>query len=236
MADPGQRKFKPSDLIDLADRRSERRGKTLDLKRELLLSTQELCQERRWHWRKKSIAFQTESGKPVYDLSETDDMKGLTVERVCGGYVKGHWQGPKIFRSPAEGSDLTPIFETDTQELVRESSDAGMPGQYFMDGQDQFRVAPTPDGIYTVRVPAWVLPDDSPMEDEITLVPAYLYSLLVKKLEAQIFRFTLGEGNAKYVAAQAEYDRALQRASLNTDFAEGRVKEWTSDEEAIQSS
>ena len=106
---------------------------------------------------------------------------------------------------------------------------------YFFDGQDQFRPVPTPGDIYTIRVPAWVLPDDSPMAETIPLVPAYLHHLIVKQLEAQIFRFTLGEGNAKFMAARAEYDRALMRASLNTDFAEGRVREWTSDEEAIQS-
>jgi hypothetical protein len=102
---------------------------------------------------------------------------------------------------------------------------------------DQFRLVPIPDGPYKVRVALWALPDSSPMEESVPLVPAYLHHLLIKGLEARIFRSALGEGNAKYLAAQAEYDRGLMRASLNTDFADGRVKEWSyQGEDAIQSS
>ena len=62
MPDDNQRISRPTDLIEIADRRTERRGKTLDLDSELVMAVQEVCQERRWHWRKKSIRFQTSAG------------------------------------------------------------------------------------------------------------------------------------------------------------------------------
>jgi len=230
-------KLSPTDLIQMANKRTEFRGKALDLPNELVMAVQELCQERRWHWRKQSIAFPTEPNVAVYDLSALNTFTGLTVERVCGGYVNRRWQGPKIFDGSGGYGDLTPIFETDVQEQFRESEETGQPGRYFMDGQDQFRLCPTPNGYYTVRVPAWVLPNATPMAETIPLIPGYLHQLLLKKLEAQIFRYTLGEGNAKYVAAKAEYDAALQRACKTIEFAEGRVREWTTqDEDAVQSS
>lgn len=236
---PGGVGFTPADIIDMANAGAERRGKNLDLKKHLLIVTQELCQERRWHWRKKSLAFETQPGEPSYDLTAvtpTDgNMAGLTCERVCGGWSRNRWHGPKLILDSNSYSDLTPIFDTATQECARENLEQGAPGSYFMDGQDQFRLSVIPGSVYKVRVPMWVLPDLSPMEDTVRLVPAYLHHLLVKKLEATIFRFTLGEGSAKYQAAIGEYNAGLQRASLNVQFGEGRVVSWASEEEATQS-
>jgi hypothetical protein len=221
--------FTPAEIIELAMKRTERRGKTLDLKKELVIVAQEFCQERRWHWRKKSTAFNTAAGTEIYDLADQAGMAGLTCERVCK-------EGPKIFRTASDYVAMSAIFETDLQEIARENDGQDTPAQYFMDGQDQFRPVPVPNGIYKIRIPMWVLPDDSAMEEAITLVPAHLHHIVLKGLEARIFRFTLGEGSTKYTAAVAEYEKAVFKAGLSTDFAEGRVREWKSDEEAIRSS
>lgn len=231
--------FTPAEIIEMANEGAERRGKNLDLKKRLVIVTQELCQERRWHWRKKSIAFETDAGTPTYDLSTitlTDgDMSGLTCERVCGGWSNGRWQGPKLILNGNSYADLMPMFDTASQECARENLEQGQPGFYFMDGQDQFRLSVIPGAVYKVRLPMWVLPNFTPMEDTVRLVPGYLHHLLVKKLETTIFRFTLGEGSAKYQAAMAEYQAGLMRASLNTEFGEGRVKSWASEDEAVRS-
>jgi hypothetical protein len=229
----GARGYSPDEIIEMANKRTDRRGaKILDLAQELLIASIELCQERRWHWRKRSIKFPTVAQTAVYDLSAQNGMGGLTCERVCK-------EGPRVYRSGSttDYAGLTAIFETDIQDGARDSTETGFPGQYFFDGQDQFRLFKTPDNIYNVRVPMWVLPDLTPLDTGIRLVPAYLHHLLLKALEARIFRWTLGEGSIKYQAAVGEYNAGLLRASLNTEFAEGRVREWrdTSDS-AIQSS
>ena len=59
-----------SQLIELADRRTERRGsKTLDLNSEFLLALQFLCMDRRWSWRRKLAFFQIVAGQWQYDLT-----------------------------------------------------------------------------------------------------------------------------------------------------------------------
>jgi hypothetical protein len=214
-------------IIEMANKRTERRGKNLNLVTELLIAIQELAQERRWHWRKKSVKFSTVPGTSLYDLSMQSGMEGLTCERVCK-------EGPRIYSGVNHGC-LSPIFETELQEDARDSEDTGAPRHYFIDGQDQFRVVKIPDGVYSIRVPMWVLPDMTTLDGEVRLVPAYLHHALLKLLEARIFRFTLGEGTAKYQAAMGEYRAAIDRASVNTDFAEGRVRQWISQEHAIQS-
>jgi hypothetical protein len=229
----GARGYSVDQIIEMANKRTERRGaKVLDLAQELLIASIELCQERRWHWRKRSVKFPTVSQTSTYDLSAQNGMAGLTCERVCK-------EGPRAYRAGTSGDYqcLTPIFETDIQETARDTTETGFPGQYFFDGQDQLRLFKTPDNIYNVRVPMWVLPDLTPLDTTIRLVPAYLHHLLLKSLIAKIFQFTLGEGSVKYQAAIGEYNAGLLRASLNTDFTDGRVREWrdTSDS-AIQSS
>ena len=221
--------YSPQQIIEMAQKRTERRGKTLDLPAELTIVAQELCQEHRWHWRKKSIVVTTVAGTAVYNLGAQLGMAGLTCERVCR-------EGPKLFRGMTDHACLSAIFETDCQEIAREDDSEGSPGQYFIDGQDQIRFVKVPDAEYKVRVPAWVLPDDSPMQSEVRLVPPHLHHILIKGLEARIFRFTLGEGAAKYQAAVAEYQNAVAKASISTDFADGRIREWKQlDEEAIRS-
>lgn len=227
---PGAHGYTPVEIIELANKRTERRGETqLDLPRELVMVTQELCAERRWHWRKRSVAVTTEAGLSTYDLAAQSGMSGLTCERVCR-------EGPKIILGPQNFVKLSAIFETDDQEMAREDDSTGQPGRYFIDGQDQLRLVTTPNDAYRVRVPMWVLPDSSLFGVTIPLVPAYLHHLLLKALEARIFRFALGEGNAKYLATQAEYEKGVMRAGMSTEFADGRIKEWKSNDEAVQSS
>jgi hypothetical protein len=222
--------FTPADIIELAMKQSERRGKQLDLPKELANVAQEFCQERRWFWRKKTITFSTVAAQPVYDLTSVDSsMTGLTCERVLK-------DGATLYVSSSEMYRLTPVFESDLQEDARQDTTQDRPSQYLFDGQDQLRLTKIPDAVYTVGVTAWVLPDcNTDWGDTVPLVPPHLHHILVKGLKAKIFQFTLGEGSVKYQAAIAEYNNAVLRASLNTDFAEGRIREWRSEEHAVRS-
>jgi hypothetical protein len=58
-------------LIELADARTERRGKTLNLKLEYLNALQEFCLESRFYWRRKTLTFNTQAGISTYDLSSS---------------------------------------------------------------------------------------------------------------------------------------------------------------------
>ena len=225
----GARGFSPADIIEMAMKQTERRGKQLDLPKELANVAQEFCQERRWHWRKKSLKFSLSPTISTYDLGTQPGMFGLTCERVAKN-------GVRLFVSDTEKYCLSPIFESNLQDDAREDDTQDRPVSYFFDGQDQFRVVKIPDAAYDVRVTMWVLPDcNTDWGDTVPLVPPHLHHILVKGLKTKIFQFTLGEGSVKYQAAIGEYQAAVLRAALNTDFAEGRITQWTSDECAIRS-
>jgi len=218
----------PSEIIAMAQAATENRGKNLNLKRLLVQAAQDVSKERRWHWRKKTVYFLTEPSTSTYDLSQQAGMAGLTCERV-------HKDGAKLILSATDIRDITPMFETELQEVAREDTTEGEPTQYFMDGQDQMRLVPTPNAIRAVRVPLWVLPDWSEMISTVTLVPPHLHDCVELNLEMKIFRYALGASADKYKAAKLEYREALDRAGVNVNFAEGRVSEWKTDEEAVRS-
>src|SRR5262252_6926947 len=59
-----------SQLIELADRRTERRGsKTLDLDSEFFMALQHFLMETRWSWRRKTSVFNLQTGVWQYDLT-----------------------------------------------------------------------------------------------------------------------------------------------------------------------
>jgi hypothetical protein len=122
MADQG---FTRTQLIAMADARTEKRGKVLNLDAEFLTALQEFCLEQRWWWRKKSVAFNTVAGTATYDLGDS------TRDSIdCEQIVKG---GVKLFTSGTTYTELTPIFDSDEQDVACEDTTQGQPANYFIE-------------------------------------------------------------------------------------------------------
>jgi hypothetical protein len=226
-------------LIELADRRTERRGsKTLDLNSEFLMALQYLCMEARWSWRRKVGFFQMTPGKWTYDLTNPI-IAGGPAANDLQQFVK---HGVKIYPNPGNYTtwgELTPMFERDLQTnaiyqnmfnpLVR------MPQQYFMypGAFLLLAVAPVPDQAYPVTIDYWSYPNLSldSIPDQIPLIPAFMHNVLLKRLEAQIFRYTLGEGAAKYQAAMGEYNMLVAKYLGMDGMVPGEHLDYSADDD-----
>jgi hypothetical protein len=223
-------------LIELADRRTERRGsKTLDLNSEFFMALQEFCLERRWSWRRKTAAFSLQSGVWQYDLTQptTGNLDDLHQ------FVK---HGVKYYPNsgaPQNWAELTPIFEKELQTAAIYTNTnvpaPAPPQQYFMLPGDYLTLCtvPVPDQNYPLTLDYWSVPnqDIDAVPETIPLVPAFLHLVLLKKLEAQILRYTLGEGTAKYQAAMGEYNALVQKYQMYDNFAPGEQADYASDDD-----
>jgi hypothetical protein len=152
-------------------------------------------------------------------------------------------RGVKLYTTPGDISkwcELEPLFDRDEQDAALDAVQQGRPGYYFMEPGAflSFVLTPIPDATYRVRIAYWAIPNIAPdaAPEAIPLVPAFLQHVLLARLEARIFRFTLGEGAAKYQASMGEYNALVAKYKTWEDFTPGQVKEWKDhSNEAIQS-
>jgi hypothetical protein len=200
-------------IIDVANSRTENRGKkTLQLNYELLTVVQDLCSRKRWFWRKKRYTITTVAGTSTYDLSSSSVIAsagGIDVEEIIKDsvvYVLG----------PTQLSRMGVIFDEDLQmKAIEDTSTTGEPTAIFIEpgSYQTVRVTPVPAGVYTISFMAWAMPnsDFDGILTSVPLVPKYMHPVLVKGLETQILRYTIGEGAAKFTTANGEYEAGIGR-------------------------
>lgn len=224
--------MKISEIIEQANRKTERLGeKTLDLRSELLGVIQDLCNHTRWYWTKKSAVLNLSTSNLSYDLTASDGANIQDFSQVAE-------TGIKLFSGSELIGTITPEFDTEQQEKMRESSTSGKPSRYFVDGFATLNLDCIPDSAYRARIPYWACPSEFQNDgDDVPLVPAYLHKVLQKGLEAEIFRYTLGEGAAKYSSTLAQYEALKTKFSRKSSFAPGEQREVRtfSSSDAIQS-
>jgi hypothetical protein len=216
--------WKRSELIDVADRRTDRRAsKKLDLDSEFLSALQEFCLEFRWPWRRKTKRFDLIADQSAYDMTDP-----LLMNMQDMHLFQEH--GVHLLKPPSvDPVELTPVFDVDEQDrLLDSTAPSAQPQVYFMQPFLTFNVAPVPDQIYSMRISYWACPNPQlvKQDDTIPLVPGYLHHLLCKKLELQLLRFTIGEGAAKYMTVEKEYDRLLLQNQVWADFGSDHVTEY----------
>jgi len=141
--------------------------------------------------------------------------------------------------NPSQPAELTPLFERGLQTIAiyanGNNPQPQQPRQYFM-MPGQFlvlAVTPVPDRDYPLTLDYWAMPNVRPdsMPEAIPLVPAYLHTALLKRLEAQIFRYTLGEGAAKYQAAMGEYESIIDRFQGMDGMVSGEHSDYSEDDD-----
>jgi hypothetical protein len=213
------------ELIEMADRRTERRGsKVLNLDNEFILCLQEFCLEHRWSWRRKTTRLSIAPTVQSYDLSDP-------LNANAGDLYQFMQNGVHLYTPSGDKVEVTPLFEKDKQDLALDLPTLGQPAQYFMmpGSSLQLVLTPIPDNAYPMRLGYWSVPVFTPatQTDVIPLVPANLQHVLLKKLEAQIFRFTLGEGTSKYQAAKGEYDMLVEKYQSYQGFVPGESVFYT---------
>lgn len=213
-----------SHLIDVADRRTDRRAtKKLDLDSEFFAALQEFCLEFRWPWRKKTTAFALVPGERTYDMTDPANMNAIDFHIF-------QQRGLRLIMPNGDKREVTPVFDTSAiQDIVTDASSiAQSPTRFFIQPAFTINFNFTPDQAYPGVMSYWAVPNGAPdaQDDVIPLVPGYLHHVLCKKLELQILRFTIGEGSAKYLAVQKEYDLLTDRYQLFDEFSTGKVNEF----------
>lgn len=141
--------------------------------------------------------------------------------------------------NPRQWGEITPVFERDLQTAaIYENTYYPAPNppcQYFiMPGAFLVLcIKPMPDRAYPVSIDYWSCPNFSAdsVGEQIPLVPSFMHHVLLKRLEAQIFRYTLGEGAAKYQAAQAEYSALVANYAMFDAMVPGEHMDYSGDDD-----
>ncbi len=200
----------PATIISIAQKRTKMRGATtIDVNNELLMVIQDLCRLAKWDWRKKTIDIPLAVNTQVYDLVfwGLNDLESIEAVQLID---------PNL-----NISTVVKMTDHHEQGVVLANTEQGKPKKYFQQfGHPQFPnifamiIYPRADNEYGaggyLKITYWAIPP-GPLDPAgvlatvVPLVPAFLHGPLVKGLEAQILRYTLGEDNANYIAAQTEY-------------------------------
>jgi hypothetical protein len=220
-------------IIEAANKRTELRGKALDLDVEFLIALQLFCKETFWYWRRKTATFNTVAATPTYDLTAAAGGTSKDFHTFCK-------DGVRLVRTSADVKRLSPVFGIQAQDEYIEATDQDEPSAYFIEPgtSKTMRLVAIPAAVYKIRYAYWAVPDlaaDDPTLNAVPLVPGHLHHILIKALERQILRNTVGEGAARYVRCDAEYEKDVADARTERDFAQGRVREYRDEDDAIRS-
>ncbi len=237
---PGVGGFSWDQVIQLANRRTEQRGESLDLDGELYIALQELCLEKRWWWRRRVNLFTIQAGVPQYDLTATTTgaINAPDMQQVAKN-------GFKIFTSGAQPSQNLPgcwphcytcpepVFDVDKQDEIlalQSQFPQNVPCRFFIlpGTTNMLVVDPIPNLTCPAAFGYWAVPNYQDDDDDLSipLLPAWMQPVLIKKLEAQIERFSQSdEGPQKYEMVMEEYGRLLEKAALYRQFADGYVED-----------
>lgn len=211
--------FTRSQLKELANGRTERRASKLNLDSEILLAVQDICQNRKWWWRRKIVQFNTEASTFEYDLSTKSASDWQQFEYVSIYDSTGSCVGT-----------IEPEFDTREQDraIVLSSKQAGKPARYFMKpgAYRTMVVTPTPSEIWTILGSYWAVPDSTPdaQSEDIPLIPVHFQSALLSRLEMRINKFLINENPRPYQTSVTEYAEQIAQAAIYEQFAEGRVR------------
>lgn len=201
-----------TEIKNMAEKRTEGRGKkVLDLDNELLTVSQEFCSAAPYEWRRKVFTFNTVSGTREYDLTAVNPLPGLTdFEQLVE-------HGVSYIKSASEIVKLSKIIDPQEQTRALESTTAGEPDGYFISpsSPNVLVIRKVPDGAYKIRCHYWAMPLSNPQawNGTVPVIPSYLHRHLVKGLEKQILRYTVGQADEAYKSALDEYLAGVAQAA-----------------------
>jgi hypothetical protein len=219
--------FSRTQCIEIAQKRTERRGESLDLNGEFILALQEVCMETRWWWRRKTAVFALTAGTTKYDLTDPAGFNAADFHQAARKAVRIYTTatGGQVQSRTVE-PEFDPL-EQDKILAIQSTLAAAPPCKYFVQWPYIIFDVP-PDQNYQASIGYWAVPnftDDS--EDEtIPLVPSYAHGLAIKRLEMHIEHFSIAEaGPTKYQATAAEYQEMVNKQQIYNRFADGQVNE-----------
>src|SRR5581483_6693352 len=152
--------YTKTSIIELANKWTERKGKTLDLNAEYMTAIQDVCAETRWWWRRKRFTFPTVAGTQTYDLTNAS-----VIANPVNHFEKFLRDGARLYLSQSDYNCLTPVFEeTQQDQLLQYPVPNQRPSQYFIVPGTLCTIAfdSVPDGVYTFVGSYWAIPAYAP--------------------------------------------------------------------------
>lgn len=198
---------------------------------------QELCAEYRFWWLHKRLNFSTAAGTPTYDLTTI-----ATVPANAGPFVDEITR-VTLIDSAGNVTKLQYISDDEGVAAILADTTSDKPGFYTFENNDMtnsqlLRLAKIPNGVYTVYVYFWAMPNPSAdtSDDAIYLIPQSKHHILKTALEKEVWRLSFGEQDPKYVTALQEYQRKVEQAKKKPAFSTEKELYFTNQQsEAIRS-
>jgi hypothetical protein len=198
---------------------------------------QAFCAEHRFWFLHKRLSFQTVAGTPTYDLTQITTVPagaGLFVDEIT-----------RVVLIDGTGNvcKLTGIFDDESVAAMVADQTTAQPGSYTLDQNDManpqvLRLGKIPNGVYTIHVYFWGMPNPTPDSDDdaIYLVPPTKHHILKLGLEKEVWRLVYGEQDPKYATALAAYQRQVLIAKKKPAFSTEKEQYFSSQSgEAIRS-
>lgn len=223
-------------ITEILERAHQRTGRKLESKgideRGIVIGClQDLCEEKRWPWRRKWASFASVVGTSEYDLTDTAiaaDVANDIEEIIC-------------ITQYDTNQDLDPITSAKEMATARRLTTRGAPDSYFLKPgtEGTVRLVNIPDAARTYDVVYWAIPnpDSDDSDNEIPLLPSKYHRVLLQYVTAMFWSLLPGEGIAGPNASQAYqmYRMQLELMKSKGRFSTAEQRHFKSNEDAVRS-
>lgn len=220
-----------SEIIELSMQFVERKGeKVLNLQSLYRFVLQDICKRERFWWRRLAFNFTFPAATQTLDLTTVTTVPANAMQEIIFDEITKLTL--ILSPNPFQTAEFVPVFDPETLiEMINNVQPAspnnpsvqfpGAGGRYTLDpsGINVLRVDPL-DINYTAYIVGWAMPNPASdsTNDNVPLIPAWGHNTIVEGMKAMIFDFTYGMDNAKTIAAQNRYERAIQDLAQRKQF------------------
>jgi hypothetical protein len=218
-------------LIDFVKAETEHKMDTVvgfDWQEKLTNVMQDFAQGYRYWWRKKRFTFVTAAATPTYDLTAittTPTGAGVFVEEITAvvglGGTSGNWT-----LNPVTDDEAIAGYVNDA--VTADKPSVWMPEDNDLVNAQILRFGPIPNGVYTLQVHAWMLPNPAQdsADDRIYIIPPWLHHVVQSGLETEVWRLTYGAEDARYVTAKQTYEAKKAQAKLKRSIDSSHAMQY----------
>lgn len=223
-----------TDIIELANTYTERKGeKLLDMNLLFASTCMDICKRGRHWFRKWDVTFTMSAGVKTYDMTNaalfTPATTNIAVEEIITIALI-------LQTNPLQMAELTPIFDPTGIRSMKQNVTTGQPGRYTISPETNFgtlRIDP-PDINYTAEMTFWAMPnlnkDDA--SNSVPVIPPWHHNIIVEGMEARINRRVYGPSDKRYLNSAASYEASIETMMMRPQFTSNFQRQWVSNDDS----
>lgn len=225
-----------SDIIELANQYTERKGeKILDLNLVFASTCIDICKRGRHWWRKWDVTFNLTQGIVTYDFTVpanfTPNLTDVAVEEIIGIVLI-------LQVNPLQTVDLTPIFDRAGIIAMKQNQTQAQPSRYTIDPTtwNKLRIDP-PDKTYPAEITFWAMPNlgKETSSNTVPIIPPWHHNIIVEGMEARINKRVYGSNDSRYVTAAQSYEASIETMMMRPQFTASYDRQFVTSEDAVRS-